>query len=183
MLTLLTVSCDNMLGRTARIAAMVPGNAAATAANVAARVGEGNGQGATAAYNCAQATLFQPVVAGGLPGVSRYALLDQRTQTGALFLRGELELGPAWSLVAGLRLNAEEKRGAQSVRASAYAAGNKLPSTNPLHVSFAQADSLRAKYLRAKGVQYAQGWLFGRPQPLPDVLAALRTQREQPHAA
>jgi len=41
----------------------------------------------------------------------------------------------------------------------------------------------QADYLRAKGVHYAQGWLFGRPQPLSDILAALRAKREQPQTA
>jgi sensor c-di-GMP phosphodiesterase-like protein len=42
----------------------------------------------------------------------------------------------------------------------------------------------QADYLRARGVQYGQGWLFGRSMPFAEVVAAMRLQAEaEPMAA
>jgi sensor c-di-GMP phosphodiesterase-like protein len=35
----------------------------------------------------------------------------------------------------------------------------------------------QADYLRARGVQFAQGWLFGKPQPIEEIAAALAASR------
>jgi sensor c-di-GMP phosphodiesterase-like protein len=36
----------------------------------------------------------------------------------------------------------------------------------------------QAQFLRDRGVQYAQGWLFGKPMPMNALLVKIRAARE-----
>jgi outer membrane receptor protein involved in Fe transport len=116
------------------------GDAFATGANVANAIGEGGGFGAAVANACAQAAAFDPVLnAAGLNGVSRYARLEQETETMAVFFQGTWNINDDLALTVGLRYTEEEKTADQSVHAADYIERNTAPTTNPVAIAAGQA--------------------------------------------
>ncbi len=117
----------------------VLGDAVSTAANVAAAIGSGFGQGASLANACGQAAAFDPVLnVLGITGVNRFAQLDQENETMAVFFQGSWDVSDDLSMTLGLRYTEEEKSASQSVWAADYADGNGVQSTNPYVIGPAQ---------------------------------------------
>ncbi len=83
---------------------------------------------------CGQAAAFDGVT----DGVGRYALLEQETETLAIFAQGTWTLRPDVRLTLGLRYTEEEKEAAQSAYAVDFAPGNTTESSNPLTIGLAQ---------------------------------------------
>lgn len=86
-----------------------------------------SGASAATANACSQASVILPVVGSGLlansegvSGVSRYAQLDQNTETFALFGQATYEITDDWSVTGGLRYTDETKTGRHVTYAGQY---------------------------------------------------------------
>ncbi|MBB6522620.1 TonB-dependent receptor [Pseudoteredinibacter isoporae] len=128
---LLNGGCAGAVGA-AYPALFVSGDALTTASNVAGAVGAAGGAGAALASACGQAAAFEPLVNAGINGGNRYALLDQSTESWAVFFQGTYEISDSTRLTLGLRYTEEEKSASQSVRAAAFEEGGTTALTNPL---------------------------------------------------
>ena len=117
----------------------VIGDAVGTATAVATTLGNGAGFGAAVANACGQAAAFDSAAIGPLAGVSRYARLDQETETYAAFFQGDIQLSDELELTLGIRFTNEEKTASQSVWAADYIERNTEESTNPVVIGIAQA--------------------------------------------
>lgn len=110
-------------------AVYVAGDPVTTAVNAAA-------SGSAALTNtCAQAAAFDGVA----DGVSRYADLNQDTESWAIFAQGNWTLSEDLNLTLGIRYTEEEKEASQGVNAIDFVAGNKVASSNPLVIGLSQA--------------------------------------------
>lgn len=105
--------------------AVVPGDPGTTATMVAATV---PGSTADLANACAQTSLTQVLLPAGVSGASRYAYLDQDTETWAAFTQTTWNVNDRLRATLGLRYTEEEKTAAQG----AYAAEYEERSTTPL---------------------------------------------------
>lgn len=86
-----------------------------------------SGTSAATANACSQASVILPVVGSGLlanadgvSGVSRYARLDQNTETFALFGQATYDLTEDWRVTGGLRYTDETKTGRHVTYAGEY---------------------------------------------------------------
>ena len=86
------------------------------------------------AGNCAQSAALDAILGTGsnLPGVARYAMLDQETTSLAIFAQMTYQFADDWSTTLGLRYSDEEKVASQLALAPAYAQGNKTELADPL---------------------------------------------------
>ncbi|MDJ0879989.1 MAG: TonB-dependent receptor [Halieaceae bacterium] len=114
--------------------AIVPGDPGTTAALVAATV---PGSTANLANACAQTSLTEVLVPAGVLGASRYAFLDQDTETWAIFTQATWNVNDRLRATVGLRYTEEEKDAAQGAYAAEYVAesntplADQNPETNP----------------------------------------------------
>lgn len=74
-------------------------------------------------------TCFQAAAFEGAPGVSRYAVLDQDTDTWAIFGQGTWSIQDDLRLTLGLRYTEEEKSASQQVYAANYGARDSSEQT------------------------------------------------------
>lgn len=127
---LLGGSCDAGGGT----GAIIPGEPAATAANVAATV---PGSTAGLANACANVALTSVLVPGGVNGASRYAYLDQDTETWAVFTQTTWNVTDRFRATLGLRYTEEDKSADQGAYAAEYVERSNQPledqnpQTNP----------------------------------------------------
>jgi len=114
--------------------AIVPGDPGTTAALVAATV---PGSTANLANACAQTSLTTVLVPAGVLGASRYAYLDQDTETWAIFNQTTWNVNERLRATLGLRYTEEDKDASQGAYASEYVArsttplDDQNPATNP----------------------------------------------------
>ncbi len=92
---------------------------------------------AGAAFACGTAATLQPLV-GLLPGVTRYAQLNQNTETFAVFGQLTWRLSDTVRLTGGLRYANEVKTASQLAYAADYAPGNTAQTANPVVTAVAQ---------------------------------------------
>lgn len=104
------------------------GDPAGTAAQVAATV---PGSTAALANSCAQAALTQFLVPAGVQGASRYAFLDQETETWAIFAQPTWNISDTSRLTVGLRYTEEQKKATQGAFATDYVARTSTPIADP----------------------------------------------------
>ncbi len=107
--------------------AVVVGDPVSTAIGVAGL------PGATAAVAnaCAQTALTQVLLPAGVTGASRYAFLDQNSETIALFTQATWNISDAFRTTLGLRYTGEEKKASQGAHAAEYAARDTTPIDDP----------------------------------------------------
>jgi len=117
---LLSGSCASVPGAPA---AVVVGDPVASAISVAGLAG------ATAATTnaCAQTALTQALIPAGVIGASRYAYLDQDTESLAAFLQSTWDVSEDVRLTVGLRYTNEEKTAGQAAFATDYIARDTTP--------------------------------------------------------
>lgn len=89
------------------------------------------------AFACGTASTLQPLV-GLLPGVTRFAQLDQSTETFAIFGQATWNVSDAVSLTGGLRYANEVKKASQLAYAADYVPGNTAQTSNPVVTAVAQ---------------------------------------------
>lgn len=89
--------------------------------------------GATAgvANACAQTALTQVLVPAGVSGASRYAFLDQNSETKAVFAQGTLNINDSIRATLGLRYTGEDKDASQGAFATEYVARDMTPLADP----------------------------------------------------
>ncbi|GAA6152238.1 TonB-dependent receptor [Pseudoteredinibacter isoporae] len=131
---LLNGGCVSALGA-AYPALYVSGDALTTANNVAAAVGSAGGAGAALANACGQAAAFEPLVNAGINGGNRYALLDQSTESWAVFFQSTYDISDSTRVTLGLRYTEEEKSASQSVHAADFVEGGTSPTNNPILIA------------------------------------------------
>ncbi len=104
-------------------AAVVVGDPVASAISVAGLTG------ATAATTnaCAQTALTQALIPAGVIGASRYAYLDQDSESLAAFVQSTWNATENFRLTVGFRYTTEEKSADQSAFATGYTARDTLP--------------------------------------------------------
>jgi outer membrane receptor protein involved in Fe transport len=104
------------------------------------------GAGVAQAVSCGQKGAVDALTGGGaaqgdftaLPGVARYAYLDQDTQTWAAFSQVTWNIRDDLRTTLGLRYTEEQKDVTQAVSATVYEKGNRTDlETNPLKVAAA----------------------------------------------
>ncbi|AFU99409.1 TonB-dependent receptor [Simiduia agarivorans] len=117
----------------------VSGDAGTTAAQTAAAIGAGFGQGAAIANACGQAAAFDPLVKAGINGGNRYLMLDQDSRTWAVFAQGTYHLTDSTRLTAGLRYTAETKEASHVAYATDFSENNKTATANPFVIGLATA--------------------------------------------
>ena len=89
------------------------------------------------AFACGTSAVLQPLV-GLLPGVTRYAELDQKTRSFALFGQATWNIASNLRLTGGLRYTHEVKTAEQLAHAADYAVGNTARTSNPVTTAVAQ---------------------------------------------
>ncbi|MEP2987743.1 MAG: TonB-dependent receptor [Parasphingorhabdus sp.] len=89
------------------------------------------------AFACGTAATLQPLV-GLLPGVTRFAQLNQSTETFAIFGQATWNLSDTVRLTGGLRYANEVKKASQLAYAADYAPGNTRQTANPVVTAVAQ---------------------------------------------
>lgn len=113
---------------------VVPGDPGLTAANVAATV---PGSTAGLANACAQTSLTSVLLPAGVVGASRYAYLDQDTESWAIFNQTTWNVTDRLRATLGLRYTEEDKDADQGAYAAEYVARSSTPledqnpQTNP----------------------------------------------------
>lgn len=108
-------------------AEIVVGDPVATAIAVAGLPGATAG----ATNACAQSALTGLLVPAGVAGASRYAFLDQTTETLAAFTQATWNVSDTFSATLGLRYTTEDKEASQGVYATDYAARASTPIADP----------------------------------------------------
>jgi outer membrane receptor protein involved in Fe transport len=114
---LLGGSCAQLPGGTD---AVVVGDPVATAASVAGLAGAN----AAVTNACAQTALTQLLLPAGVQGASRYAYLDQDTETLAAFTQITWNISDRFRTTLGLRYTQEDKEASQGAWAADYAERN-----------------------------------------------------------
>ena len=89
------------------------------------------------AFACGNQAALAPLV-GLLPGVSRYAQLEQSTQTWALFGQATWKISDQLRATGGIRYTNEIKKGAQLVHAADYIEGSTARTGNPIAAAVAE---------------------------------------------
>ena len=111
--------------------ASVPGGSAAVVVGdpIASAIAVAGLPGATAATTnaCAQTALTQALVPAGVNGASRYAFLDQGTESLAAFIQSTWNATKEFRLTAGLRYTTEKKTARQAAFVTDYIARNVTP--------------------------------------------------------
>lgn len=99
-----------------------------TTALVTAAISNYGATTAAVANSCAQASLINPIVgsgalanADGVTGVTRFARLDQNTQSAAIFAQATYRLNDQWRVTGGVRYTDEEKTARHTTIAGNYA--------------------------------------------------------------
>jgi iron complex outermembrane recepter protein len=114
--------------------AVVPGDPGLTAATVAATV---PGSTAGLANACAQTSLTAVLLPAGVKGASRYAYLNQKTETWAAFAQATWNITERFRVTAGGRYTDEEKKASQGAYSAEYVERSNAPledqnpATNP----------------------------------------------------
>ncbi|MCF6192786.1 MAG: TonB-dependent receptor, partial [Kangiellaceae bacterium] len=109
----------------------VPGDAATTAAGIALTL---PGVPAGLLNACGTAAAFE-----GAPGVNRYAVLEQQTDTLGVFAQGTWHISEDLRATFGVRYTKEDKEATKATYATDFTARNTVESTNPLVIGLAQA--------------------------------------------
>ncbi|MBE9540584.1 MAG: TonB-dependent receptor [Proteobacteria bacterium] len=90
------------------------------------------GTSAATATACFNQSVADPMLAAGLPGVMRYALLDQDTEILAIFGQVDWNLTDTLRGTLGLRYTEEDKTARQAVIPTDYGRRNTTQTTDPL---------------------------------------------------
>lgn len=97
----------------------------------------GLGTSAGVANACALASLAGPLSAAGVQGFNRYVILDQNTESWAIFGQMNWKFNDALSATAGLRFTQEDKTASHQSIVANYGVDSKTPSQNPLAFALA----------------------------------------------
>lgn len=89
------------------------------------------------AFQCGTNAALAPLV-GLVPGVTRATLLDQKTETAALFGQMTWRVTDKVRLTGGLRYMDEKKTAAQSIVAADYIAGSRAQTQSPVVTAVAE---------------------------------------------
>ncbi len=112
----------------------IPPLDAQTAAGAAIGNGESN---AAVVNNCALFGASLNAVANGIPGLNRYASMDQDTETWALFAQGTWNLRDDLRATLGIRYTEEDKEAKQTVFATDFTEGASIATSNPISIALA----------------------------------------------
>ncbi len=107
--------------------AVVVGDPVATAIGVAGLPGSTAG----VANACAQTALTQFLLPAGVAGASRYAFLEQQSESLAFFTQATWNISDTFRATAGLRYTGEDKKASQGAHAAEYAARATTPLADP----------------------------------------------------
>ena len=95
------------------------------------------GTTAGVANACALASLAGPLSSSGVNGFNRYVVLDQNTESWALFGQGSWRFSEALTATAGLRFTQEEKTASHQSIVADYGLRSTTESQNPLAFALA----------------------------------------------
>ncbi len=93
------------------------------------------GTTAGTASACFNQSVADPMLAAGLPGVMRYALLDQDTETLAVFGQVDWAISDSLRATLGLRYTEEDKTARQAVVPTDYGRRSTTVTTDPLSIA------------------------------------------------
>ncbi|BFM14015.1 TonB-dependent receptor [Maricurvus nonylphenolicus] len=111
------------------------------AADAQTGVGVGIGNGVTNAAQLNSCGLFGATlnaVANGVPGVQRYAIMEQESEAWAMFAQTTWNFREDMRLTLGLRYTEEEKEASQEVYTTEFGERNDTETNDALQVSLAQ---------------------------------------------
>ena len=118
--TLLGGSCASLPGASGSV---IPGDPVSTAVTVAGLPGSS----AAISNACAQTALTQVLLPAGVNGATRYAFLDQETETWAAFTQLTWNVTDTFRTTLGLRYTEEQKDARQGAWAGEYAERDTTP--------------------------------------------------------